>query len=253
MPVLGVCGDSFMAPTNNSDHLCPELTDSFGKHHSELMARYFNYELYPLSRQGCSNSGIRLQIEVMIEKKVDFVLIGTTMQDRIDFRLTDDYFDPKHLIFNVRYSHTPSQSRHDKNFGRNQFASENFSSLLEGYQYQEPMYKEKLQAIKDYFVQLYDPEFKKIQDTWIIANAVQELEYHKIPYLIILYPWMRTYSKFLQQENKRVLDHNYSNRKCIPQLYPESPRCWHSSDESQIDLAQNLCEYIVLNNLLYWS
>jgi hypothetical protein len=253
MPVLGVCGDSFMAPTNNSIHYSEELSDSDGKHHSELIAKHFNYELYPLSRGGCSNAGIRLQIEVMIEKKVDFVLIGTTTQDRIEFRLTEEYFDPKQLIFNVRYEHAPAQSRHDINFGRNQFACENFSSLLEGYHYTEPKYKEKMQAVKDYFTHLYDPEFKKLQDSWIIANAVQELEYHKIPYLIILWPWMRDHSKFLQQDNKRFLDHNYRNSKCIPHLYPTSPRCWHSSDESQIELAQHLCEYIILNNLLHWS
>lgn len=251
MPVFGVCGDSYMAPTNDSP--IPELYESYGKHHSELIANYFNYELYPLSRGSCSNGGIRLQIETMIEKNVDFVLIGTTTQDRIEFRLHDENFVPEKLIYNIKYDHTPCQSRHDVNFGSNITASENFSSLLEGYVYKEPKYEDKMNAIKDYFIHLYDPEFKKMQDTWIIANAVQELEYHKIPYLIFIYPWMRQYSKFLQQNNPRILDSNFHKSECIPWLYPQDSRCWHSSDKAQIDLAQNLCEYIVLNKLLYWS
>lgn len=251
MPIMGVCGDSYMAPTLNGDK--PENFDSEGKHHSEILAKLLGYDLFPLSRGGCSNGGIRLQIETMIKQKVDFVLIGTTNHERIEFKLSEEDFDHNLMVYNVNYENCHNTAKRNSNFGSNRLASENLNTLLNGHVYNQPQYQDKLNAIKDFYMHLYDSEYKKLQDTWIIANAVQELEYNKIPYLIFIYPYMEKLSSYLRRENKRVLGLGYEDQKCVPWSYPFDIRGWHSSDQSQIDIANSLCQYIQTNNLLVWS
>ena len=251
MPIMGVCGDSYMAATLNDD--TPMCKDSEGKHHSEILAKSLGYDLFSLSRGGCSNGGIRLQIETMIQEKVDFVLIGTTTHERIEFKLSEENFDHNLMVYNLNYDQCPNKSRQNTKFGSNRLASENLTTVLEGYVYNQPMHKDKLNAIKEFYMHLYDTEYKKLQDTWMIANAVQELEYNKIPYLIFVYPFMQQLSSYLRKENKRILNHAYENQKCIPWSYPFDIRGWHSSDQAQVDIAHNLCEYIKTNNLLVWS
>jgi hypothetical protein len=251
MPVMGVCGDSYMAPT--LDGAEPMYKDSPGKHHSEIMSKFLGYDLLPLSKGGASNGGIRLQIETMIQEKVDFVLIGTTTHERVEFKISEEDFDHNLMIYNVDYSGCHNRAKENIKFGNNRLASENLTTVLNGHAFNQPEHEDRYNALKDWYMNLYDGEYKKLQDTWIIANAVQELEYHKIPYLIFVYTYMLERSSYLSQNNRRILGINHHNQKLIPWSYPFDIRGWHSSDESQIDIARNLCDYILTNDLLTWS
>ena len=68
MPTLGVCGDSFMSATMNTER--EETWDSEGRHFTEILAKKIGYDYFTLARAACSNNAIRLQVDEMIKQKV---------------------------------------------------------------------------------------------------------------------------------------------------------------------------------------
>ena len=69
-----ICGDSFSAVSK----ILP------GTHYSELLANRLGWELHNYARRGCSNGGIRLQIQEAIRQSADFVIVVPTGWDRIE-------------------------------------------------------------------------------------------------------------------------------------------------------------------------
>ena len=96
-PILAVCGDSYFAPAVAVP----------GTHFSELIAKHYNYELFPISRGGSSNGGIRLQISTAIQENADFILVGDTWTDRIEFANTEstNKYLREDYAYNIRYDH----------------------------------------------------------------------------------------------------------------------------------------------------
>lgn len=262
MPTLGVCGDSYFAATINDD-LRSDLKDSHGKHFSEIMAAKLGYDLFTLARGACSNSSIRLQIDEMIKRKVDFVIVGVTSPDRLEYRTGESKYDFRNGINNIVYDGYPDQSSDNINSTGVLF-SDTISNILAGYGPVKD--KDQFNAIREYFDQIHDTEFRHHQDSWIIANGIQELKDAKIPYILLGHAWLcyTNYFKFysnndrflLRRSDKDIFDHN----KYIPFHYDtfdedtghHTTRRWHVSDRNQIRIANNLLDYINSKNLLVW-
>ena len=51
---------------------------------SEILAKQLGWELVNLSRPGCSNGGIRIQIEEIRRQRPDFAIITPTFWDRME-------------------------------------------------------------------------------------------------------------------------------------------------------------------------
>jgi len=52
---------------------------------SEVLAKRLGWDLVNLARQGCSNGGIRIQIEEIRRQRPDFAVITPTFWDRMKF------------------------------------------------------------------------------------------------------------------------------------------------------------------------
>lgn len=258
MPVLGVCGDSYMSATINGNRL--DLLDSEGKHFTEILSKKLQYDYYTLARAACSNSAIRLQIDKMISKNVDFVIIGMTRSDRLEYPAKYDThcYNKYNLmgIDNFVYDTHPDRSSQSTEFKNNMF-SETITNVLAGnYGYRDVRDEEQRESIRRYFADIYDFGFRETQDSWIISDGIRDLIDARIPYLILLQDFV-VYSRFFKNTNKRhvIRGASVETDKIIPFTYPATSghRRWHTSDEDQVDIANLMCNYIQVNNLLTWS
>jgi len=260
MPLLGVCGDSYLAATQDIPDR-NDCKDSRGKHFTEILANRLGYDYYTMARGACSNTTIRLQIDEMINKKCDFVLIGTTWPSRIEYYLTENKFDYSKGIYNIDYSYHPDLSSLNKNFdGDANTVSETIINVLEGYgRYKN---EEQKESLKTYLLNLYHEPIKELQDAWIIANGISELESLKIPFLVLVHKHLAdTLVTKYQTKNSRILVENEDTSIYIPwryDMYDEETgditrRRYHVSDKNQIKICDNLYDYIKKCNLLTWN
>ena len=247
MPILGVCGDSYWGATINDgrDRPIDYLVDSEGKHFTELLAKAINYDYFTLARAGCSNSVIRLQIEAMIDKKVDFVIFGNTTENRIELPITT--FHRSLGIQNISYERYPNQSK--KHITKKSTTiSENLLTLEQGH---ADINEFQQESIKHYLKDLFDFEYKRHQDSWILASGVQALKDAKIPYLFLPgWDWINRERYFSKPDIRISFD-----RELHPQSYDRQPnnRLWHTSDESQVELFNKVLNYINTHKLLEWN
>jgi hypothetical protein len=257
MPILGVCGDSYMSATQNGDR--SDIIDSEGKHFTEILAKNLGYKYRTLARAASSNSCIRMQIEQLIEERVDFVIIGTTRSDRIEYPVknSNHSFEPFYGIYNIKYDTHPDQSSLDKKFNMNTMFSETITNVLAGnYGYQDVRDEEQRESIKRYFMDIYDHHFRELQDTWIIADGIRSLIDAKIPYVILLHDFFYHHKLFINYNSRHILQGSKDfDPKLIPYTYENknTTRRWHTTDEDQVDIAELMCNHMKTNNLLVWS
>jgi hypothetical protein len=259
MPTIGVCGDSYMSATLNGERA--DLRDSEGKHFTEILARKIGYTYFTLARCACSNMAIRFQIEEMINKNVDFVIIGTTRSDRLEYpakrSLDSCVFESYKGIYNFVYDTHPDRSAQNSQFGSNNFYTETLTNVLAGnYGYSDCIDEDQRESLRRYFMDIYDHKYRELQDAMIIAEGIRCLNDAKIPYVIILHEFF-PHVRFFKKHNIRhiVRDNEKFDQRLIPQTYNGlgSNRRWHTSDEDQVDIANLMCDYIKTNNLLVWS
>jgi hypothetical protein len=199
MKKLIVCGCSYSAPSS--------LPEYVGTSWSEVLAKKLGWNLENYARQGCSNGGIRIQIDEAIKQRPDFVIVTPTSYDRMEipnniasktllefgkditdqlmrFLLlrnnNDSYEYDKHVgLDNINYSHNASTSR---------LISETMFSLVEnrGHQYRSkhPLPADVQKALEMYVNFLYDKNWKRQLDEWIIRDGLVQLKANNIPFLI---------------------------------------------------------------------
>lgn len=251
-PVIGVCGDSWYAATQNIDR--DDCRNSKGKHFTELLANRLNCDLFTLARGACSNSCIRLQISEMVKRKVDFIIVGTTSVNRIEYPRHDDReFDPDLGIYNIYYTCTPDQSSVYFDETKEVLISDTLTNIFGNENNFAPIRSEEQRdAIKHYYLEMFDLKFREQQDAWIIASGIQEIRDAGIPYILLGHPWL-TYSNYFKLDSVRdVLHDNFHGvpKNIVPWTYGVSGmRRWHTTDDVQIKIADNLHKYITQNTL----
>lgn len=249
MKRLGVCGCSWMAATKNG--ISADVEESFGKHFTELVANQLGYEYLTYAKGSASNSCIRLQISQIIKDGVDFLIVGTTTSNRLDFPLMSKKFNIDQGIFNFDYSsHKDDQSYNDKKFTNNNFLSESISNFLEtddqNILNRYHISKEQLSALKYYFQELFDFSWRDQQDMWIIESAIKEIEDSKIPYILFPAGLLNFFRDKFPDSNKRFI--------WEPDLQPwnweKGNRRWHTTDKAQEEGAKKIIDYIKKHNLI---
>ena len=193
MKKLVICGDSFSAVSKISP----------GTHYSEILADRLGWQLLNYARRGCSNGGIRLQIQEAIKQRADFVIIVPTGWDRIEIPVRDNFYrtstniikkwgnllqdflldksksayDPVVGIDNINYN--PNKTDH--------MIFETIFSLAENYTHEyrtDQLTNEKAEAVKQYINHIYDSGWKQQIDKWIISDGVYQLHSRSIPFSI---------------------------------------------------------------------
>jgi hypothetical protein len=255
--VLAVCGDSFMAATYSKKPGDNE-EGSEGRHFSELLAKKLDYDLITLARGAVSNLCIRLQVEEMIRKKPDFILVYTTTSSRIDFPINADTKVDRALgIYNYRYNKHPDISALDPGFGLNALRSESLPSVLtyrDKHIEVEEHEKEVLTALEHYLLHIYDDYVADIISSCIISDMISALKTSGIPYMVLiphnqldLLESTRAIHKF----NLLRVPHRARCTEILPNKYAEpSNRRWHTTDESQVLIAESMYNYLTVHNLL---
>jgi len=190
---LMVCGCSFSAPSQ----------DLPGTAYGEVLARQLGWEVEILARQGCSNGGIRVQIDEVIRQRPAFAIIAPTFHDRMEIPAgAAPYVPPadenkgwnsdlqKHLQKNHNTGYDRSAGIDNVNYGDNPYRMicETIFSLAENYEH--PYRSTKIDrgtqgAIKQYINFMYDSEWKRQQDEWIMRDGIMQLHYAGIPFLVV--------------------------------------------------------------------
>lgn len=257
MPVLGVCGDSFMAATIHFPDR-PDTKDSEGKHFTEILSKKIGYDYFTLARGACSNSAIRLQIDEMVKQKVDLVIIGCTSGNRLELPHINRKYVRNLGVYNLDYKtdRYPDLSTKNNKF-KHSLISETLTNIFTD---DRPFYKKifntinfidnnQLTALEYYIDYILDHEYKAEMDRWILQSGIKLLEDNSINYIMIL-------NGVLQHEEKKY--NYYNNTKFIPYdsklnpaTYPYGTRRWHTNDSSQEKIADLWYNYIIDNNFLH--
>jgi hypothetical protein len=190
---LMVCGCSYSAPSE----------DLPGTAYGEVLARRLGWEVEILARQGCSNGGIRVQIDEVLRQRPDFAIIAPTFHDRMEIPAGAAPYIPKqnenrgwnpelqqHLQKNHGTGYDRAAGIDNVNYGTNPYRMicETIFSLAENYDH--PYRSSKIDkgtqaAIKQYINFMYDSEWKRQQDQWIIRDGIMQLFYAEIPFLLV--------------------------------------------------------------------
>jgi hypothetical protein len=200
MKKLIVCGCSFSAVSHKE-----ELKTSW----SELLANKLGWELKNVARQGCSNGGIRIQIDEVIRQRPDFAIITPTSYDRVEIpnftkeklKISDfSYYNKiiEALLQPSIFAKTDDNKKsYDKNagldninYGKNhsRMILETLHSLsgnwTHPYRPNQPVPEEVQKALQLYITNLYDGMWKKQIDEWIMRDGLVQLHANNIPFLI---------------------------------------------------------------------
>lgn len=177
---------------------------------SERLAEKLGWRLTNLARQGCSNGGIRIQIEEIRRQRPDFAIVTPTFWDRMEIPARGAAYDwghgdPNHNnhlqdhlqdrtlsngydraagLQNINYGQEPSR-----------MICETIFTLAQNGDHAYRMGKiprETQVAMKHYIDQLYDSNWKKQQDEWIIREGIMQMFHDGLAFLVqpvLLWPW----------------------------------------------------------------
>jgi hypothetical protein len=198
---LMIAGCSFSAPSQRLP----------GTSWSEVLADKMGWELVNLARQGCSNGGVRIQIEEIRRQRPDFAIVTPTFWDRMEIPASAaPYVAPKdknkgsgnslqlHLQNrNITNGYNPAAGIDNVNYGNNPYRMicETIFSLADNgpHAYRSTLIsKQAQQAVKHYIDSLYDSNWKKQQDEWIIREGIIQLYLDGINFIVspvLLWPF----------------------------------------------------------------
>jgi len=213
---LMVAGCSYSAPSQSLP----------GTSWSEVLAERLGWRLTNLARQGCSNGGIRIQIEEIRRQRPDFAIITPTFWDRMEIPAQGAAFDwnqPTASEHNNLQNHLQNQNIgngynrqagiKNVNYGvepSNMICETIFTLASNGtHPYRMGLVpRETQQAVKHYIDQMYDSNWKKQQDEWIMAEGVLQMYFDGLAFFVqpvLLWPWDPNNTKQWRQAFPSVL------------------------------------------------
>lgn len=266
MKKLMVAGCSYSAVSNTH----PDIS------WSEVLAKQLGWDLTNLARQGCSNGGIRVQIDEILRQRPDFAIITPTFWDRMEIPAAAAPFDWTRTRAQSGWNSDVQQHLQDRtikngycredginnvNYGNNNYRMicETIFSLAENYTHEYRsghISKEAQTAVRHYIDAIYDSEWKKQQDEWIIREGIFQLYHAGIDFLfvpVLLWPFDPTIGG-LQWRNalpsvipdQYVMFNEPESLLPISGTYPfegEDPG-FHSSAQGQVVIANNYYQRI---------
>jgi len=191
---LIVAGCSFSGPSETLP----------GTSYAEVLAGKLDWDLVHLARQGCSNGGIRIQIDEIIRQQPDFAVIAPTFHDRMELPASSapytipknenkgwnsdlqrhlqntelkNGYDAKDGIRNVNYNNQPYN-----------MICETIFSLAENYPH--PYRSRRIDpdtqnAVKQYVNHIYDSNWKLQMDTWIMRDGIVQAYLAGVKFIVL--------------------------------------------------------------------
>jgi hypothetical protein len=253
-----VAGCSYSAPSQKLP----------GTSWSEILADKLGWRLTNLARQGCSNGGIRIQIEEIRRQRPDFAVVTPTFWDRMEI--------PAHgAAYDWGESHTHNQNSlqdhlQDRTIGngynrdhgiRNiNYGTESSNMICEtiftlaqnlSHAYRMGLIPRETQtAVKHHIDQLYDSNWKKQQDEWIMTEGVLQMYFDGLNFLVqpsLLWPWDPYNTDLWRRTFPSVISDRYimlDERQSVLPLTGNNPfegqdPGYHGSPRSQELIAEN--------------
>jgi len=267
MKKLMIAGDSFCAPSKTLPNT------SWG----EVLAAKLGWELVNLARQGCSNGGIRIQIEEIRRQRPDFAIVGATFWDRMEIPARSAPYDwtkesggwnpnlQQHLQDRtLKNGYDRKDGINNVNYGNNNYnmICETIFTLAENYNHPYragKISKEAQKGVKAFIDTIYDSEWKKQQDEWIMIEGVLQMYLDGIKFLFLpnlLWPfdptdtnqWRRVIPSivpdcYLQLDSMRTTQVACGQYPCDPKKDPG----YHGTSESQVLIAEWYHERVLQN------
>jgi hypothetical protein len=177
---------------------------------SEVLADKLGWGLTNLARQGCSNGGVRVQIEEIRRQRPDFAIITPTFWDRMEIPARSAPYDwsqqaggwdpplQRHLQNRESKNGYKREDGIDNvNYGNNNYnmICETIFTLAENYHhpYRSGLIsKDSQTAVRHYIDAIYDNHWKKQQDEWIIVGGLLEMYLDGINFIVcpaLLWPF----------------------------------------------------------------
>jgi hypothetical protein len=189
---LIVCGCSFSAPSATLP----------GTSYAEILAQKLDWDLVHLARQGCSNGGIRLQIDEVIRQRPDFAIIAPTFHDRMEIPAAAAPYKPSknenkgqdlevHLRNTaIKNGYVPEDGIRNVNYNNKPYnmICETIISLAENYQHpyrSRHINVDTQQAVRMYINHIYDSAWKKQIDTWIMRDGIVQTYLAGIKFIVL--------------------------------------------------------------------
>ena len=155
---IAVCGCSLSAPSPNKP---PHYDKFLNTHFSELLGT--ENDVINFAKAGVSNYHIRLQVQEAIKQNPDVVILTPTNTARLELNI-DKTLDNDLCIGSI------DDIKHSTMISIHQSAINN-RDLTNGHK----------DAMKKYFNKIYNEEWERKKQIWIINDALNELQYNKIP------------------------------------------------------------------------
>lgn len=192
---LVVCGDSFYSPVTSPDSYK-------GLHFCEVLTSKLDWDLVSYAKGACSNQVIRLQLDEAVKEKPDLVIVGVTNPERVEIPVIQneerDYWKLVHSNENsfrfskglgdIVYNNRKDTAQNNPIFHKAQprLLSETLNSLF-WYRnmYTSVVAEESIDALEEWFYRIYDMNWKKLQDTWVLLSGFNKLEHNNIPYFVV--------------------------------------------------------------------
>ena len=197
---LMVAGCSFSAVSQTSP----------GTSWSEILAQKLGWRLTNLARQGCSNGGIRLQIEEIRRQRPTFAIVSPTFWDRMEIPATAAPYDwtqksggwnpplERHLQDRAKKNgYNREDGINNVNYGNNNYnmICETIYTLAENFPhpYRSGLIsKDAQRGVRAWIDSIYDNEWKRQQDEWIIREGILMLHLDNIKFVVqpnLLWPF----------------------------------------------------------------
>lgn len=243
---------------------------------SEVLADKLGFELVNLARQGCSNGGIRVQIEEIRRQRPDFAVISPTFWDRMevpakaapyDWSIPAGGWNPpleRHLQDRERKNgYNREDGINNVNYGNNNYnmICETIFTLAENYKHpyrSGKISKETQTAVRHWIDAIYDNHWKKQMDEWIIREGVLSLYLDGIKFMVLpnlLWPFDQTNPDLWRQAFPSIVPDHYIQlhpNKTPQAICGENPFTgedpgYHSSPAGQAIIGNNFYEHITAN------
>jgi len=196
---------------------------------SEVLASKLGWELTNLARQGCSNGGIRIQIDEIRRQRPDFAVIIPTFWDRMEIPAAAAPYQPPEnenkgpaSDLQLHLQNRKLNNGYDRSVGIDNvnYRNNNYRMICETifslaqnqfHTYRPTKIDKNVQeAVKSYINFIYDSNWKKQMDEWIIVEGILRLYLEDIKFIVfpgLLWPF--------DPDNQSLW------RDCIPSIVPD--------------------------------
>lgn len=251
---LVVCGDSFYSPVKSPDSLA-------GTHFCEILASKLDWDLVTFAKSACSNQVIRLQVDEAIKEEPDLVIVGVTNNERVEIPVRHtkerEYWKTVHFnekafrydkgLKDIVYNDRTDTSQDNLLFqdAQPRLLSETLNNLFwnrDNYTGMVP--RKSIDILEEWFYSIYDMNWKKLLDTWILLSGFYKLEYNKVPYFVVSASVGLQFSLDTEPFHKNFIDGTELDPRKYYNPSVPNPAPYHISVEDSLILAEKWTNFL---------